>query len=483
MNLVIPCSKFDIETLPQLAQVFIKFGPYTGSKLVVCPTEGAEHAANEFRNSLIHHFDSVDVVPTPTGVTGWPRSPNIQARIIFGIMEQRYGNAPFYYFEPDNTPIRYGWLNVIKDAYRSANAPYMGVIRPTRVVRRNRLGDIERGFEGKHMVGTGIYPPNAFSRSVVIHAIDRQMVWAQREPTLPWDIRCRDEIVPRAAHTDLIDHKWSTVNYRVEGDKIVCDPNPKNPEGTDHSGEVLETAVVVHGCKDGSLADLVLADLIPGEAKAGSITPPVHITAPVVNTMPFFQREEPRTSDRTLPTVERKAQPVLPPKPKVVPLPPVVGTNAPILPAPEPKPYIPPPPDGRIGMVSIDGPVMDLSTGKMVAALPPPPPPPEPVVQHKPYIPPQPAEEPKPKPPAEPKAEPKPKPEPQATKSKKPELTFAQHQIKKFIDTQLRAKQPVTIQRVSNETELPLGVIKDFVKNKENGYRVGGRGSIQAITQ
>lgn len=133
----------------------------------------------------------------------------------------------------------------------------MGAIVPTRGFSYMQDGSLKPTMGEPHMVGTGIYHHEFGARSPNIGQIDRVMPWAG--PLEPFDIRLRHEIVPHAHNTILIQHNWNTGNYREEGGKIICDDLSGDPN-LSHAKPYDGHAVVVHGCKDGSLAKLVLAD-------------------------------------------------------------------------------------------------------------------------------------------------------------------------------------------------------------------------------
>jgi hypothetical protein len=79
-------------------------------------------------------------------------------------------------------------------------------------------------------------------------------------PREPFDVYLRWPIRNiGVSHTELISDMWSTQNYHMEGTNLVC-------ESVDHGSRVVRPrggfvstkALLVHGCKDGSLADIVL---------------------------------------------------------------------------------------------------------------------------------------------------------------------------------------------------------------------------------
>jgi hypothetical protein len=260
MNLVIPTSRFDKHLLPDLALVLKKFGPYRSHRLVVFATETATQEANAFVESLRSDFDAVAVEHITLGIEGWPVAPNRMFRVMAETVITKYNDAPWLLFEPDCTPIKDGWLQDFDLAYKKSGKPYFGCIVHTRVVKLNPdAGDPPPNEQ--HLVGgaAAIYPANAAARSTLLQSLDRQMPWS-RLPLEPYDVRMRYEVIPYAAHNDLIAHRWGTINYKATADGYTCENDPKNPPGTNHAFDVPSTAAVVHGCKDGSLARIVLGE-------------------------------------------------------------------------------------------------------------------------------------------------------------------------------------------------------------------------------
>jgi hypothetical protein len=260
MNLVIPTSRFDKHLLPDLALILKKFGPYRGHKLVVFAAETATQEANAFVESLRPDFDAVATEHITLGVEGWPIAPNRMFRMMAETIITKHNDAPWMLMEPDCTPVRDGWLQDFDLAYKKAGKPYFGCIVHTRVVKQNPdAGDPPPNEQ--HMVGgaAAIYPANAAARSTVMPSLDRQMPWS-RLPLEPYDIRMRYEIIPHAAHNGLIAHRWGTVNYKATEEGFTCENASDSPPNVNHAFLVPSTATLVHGCKDGSLARIILAE-------------------------------------------------------------------------------------------------------------------------------------------------------------------------------------------------------------------------------
>lgn len=255
MNLVIPVSENDAHLLGPLAEAFLHLGQCKGHTLIVCPSEGAEQPGHDFKDSVSKLFDRAVVRPVKVEVSGWPIGPNRQFRVIGQLMAAEYADAPWWFFEPDCTPVAKGWLQAAQRQYEEGRKSYCGALVPT--ILTNSEG--QRRREGKHMVGCGIYPPDAFTRSALMLTLDRRMSFSPL-PMEPFDLRMRMEIEPNASNLTILQHNWRTVNYRREDGKIVCDPDPDTANGHDFAKPVAEGTMVVHGCRDSSLARLVVGE-------------------------------------------------------------------------------------------------------------------------------------------------------------------------------------------------------------------------------
>jgi hypothetical protein len=73
----------------------------------------------------------------------------------------------------------------------------------------------------------------------------------------PWDVRCRWDFMAIGRDTPLIRTYWKSVNYQWKDGKIVFyaeDPEAQAVQGVTCPDRTISSqAVVIHGCKDGSL--------------------------------------------------------------------------------------------------------------------------------------------------------------------------------------------------------------------------------------
>lgn len=280
MLLAIPVSSSDVHLLAKRVELIKKLGPYPRHVLAVVPDLSVEQPAKEAFAELEPLFSRAEYLPVSlNGITGWPLASNKHFKLCAQVIASLNIREAFYFFELDNTPMSPGWLDKIHDEYVNENKPYMGCVVPTRGFENGQptLGE-------PHMVGTGIYPPNYASYSPKLKHIDRVAMFTAM-PMEPFDVAIRHETVPFAHATKLIQHNWRTCHYRKEGDAIVCDDLPDVGENESHKAPVSKCAVVVHGCKDDSLPNLILKNIpivsstptgaLSGESDKGSLAPPV----------------------------------------------------------------------------------------------------------------------------------------------------------------------------------------------------------------
>lgn len=283
MILAFPVSSADYKLLPTLSKVLAKFGPYAGYKAVIFPTREVENDAKKFVAEITPLFTQVDIQVIDLGITGWPLASNRHFREVATHMGAKYPGEAWYFFEADNTPITADWLPKFDREFSSSGKAFMGKIVPTRGWSWNSDGKRIQAMGPPHMVGTGIYHPSFAKKSVKLNSVDRVMPWAGAPE--PFDLALRDEIIPFAHNTTLIQHNWQTQNYRMDRGNLICDDTPAVTEGTSHAETWDGDSVVIHGCKDGSLAKLVLS---------GEFTPIYGKQAPAAQILPISQNANDR---------------------------------------------------------------------------------------------------------------------------------------------------------------------------------------------
>lgn len=245
MDVYFPVTPFDHQLCDAVLAAHRLCPPGPGHNAVVGFGPNVSDKAAEFRKGLEEFYttvlsDSYDMDPPQ----GWPKGPNTVFNRAARFMASTPGESPWLFFELDATPIAKNWLSSLERQWRERGLPCMGVVAPT-----VRVGaDGTQSEDGVHMVGCGIYPHGFALRSVLIRFLDAND---------PFDVQLQYEVKNMGvAHTDQIGHHMDTKNYRLENGKVVCDRIKELPV-VYHGVVPLEGKVLIHGCKDASLAKLL----------------------------------------------------------------------------------------------------------------------------------------------------------------------------------------------------------------------------------
>lgn len=284
MLLVIPVSEADAHLVEPVSTLIVKFGGCALHDLLVVGSNENAVLVQDVAERLRPCFKSTRTHTFVCNAKGWPKGPNAYFRstvsYLFadGMMDQ-----PWYFFELDNTPLKAGWLDALQTEYNLKNAVFMGAKHPTYYTDQDR----KLVINGHHMAGTGIYPTDFVNRS---------SLWRYEEG-VAFDVWIQWEVLPLLTDTQLIQHNWQTGDYRMEEGQVVCDSlNVPHPD-LKFNHPLRSDAVVLHGCKDGSLAQLVLNGF-----KQTRQEPPVEILKPLVVTEP----SPAKTFDRRRRTFRKK---------------------------------------------------------------------------------------------------------------------------------------------------------------------------------
>lgn len=183
----------------------------------------------------------------------WPKACNLQ---FLHTAKHIYENYPdidaFYYFEPDNLPLTPDWYDKICADYEKQGKPFYGA-SASYIDRRE---GVEPFLDGQHMIGTGVYPRDAWKRITAYAEIERT------QPNQPWDARTRDEVNPQCHFTKLIFNLNHARGVMEDGKGLtaICRPNLEK-EFKRRLVIIPKECVVFHGCKDASLRLLVAKKL------------------------------------------------------------------------------------------------------------------------------------------------------------------------------------------------------------------------------
>ena len=248
MLLVIPVSEADAHMAEPLSDLLTAFGPYHLHDLLVVGSNENAKLVQELHDKLSPLFRKSETFIFNCVVKGWPKGPNYYFRsTITYLYSKGPVDQPWYWFEMDNTPLRGGWLDALQTEYNLANAIFMGAKQAT--FYKDATGALT--VNGYHMCGTAIYPADF---------VERSTLW-KFEEGIAFDVWIQWEVLPYLHDTKLMQHNWKTINYRRKKGQIISD-NFDMPHPDLHTNDPIHPdAVVCHGCKDGSLAKLILDEL------------------------------------------------------------------------------------------------------------------------------------------------------------------------------------------------------------------------------
>jgi hypothetical protein len=109
------------------------------------------------------------------------------------------------------------------------------------------------------MMGCGVYPANMDRDQRFRPLLSDLVKPADRNPHTPFDFYLRHAMSQAGiANTTLIADMWQTCEYKKTAKGITCKPVPLDKPRRERGGLVPHEAVLVHGCKDGTLAELLL---------------------------------------------------------------------------------------------------------------------------------------------------------------------------------------------------------------------------------
>lgn len=260
MNLVFAYHTGDCELALESAQAITAMGLNMRHKAYLCCTNNTPYI-DEITLELKKTFTEVGRIPTQEGFDGWPLGPNIMFSDASSFM---YNNNTgqdipdaFLFWEPDCVPMKKGWLDDLETEYLS---------KPAIIGHVFAGGTASNGKNIYNMiVGSAIYPANFLDFCSTARSLySNNLVYRdQGIPPEPWDVRCRWNFLAIGRDTPLMRTYRKSNNYRFDDGDLVFGATDEEAhaiqEVTCPSRTVSPQAVVVHGCKDGSLHRLAIS--------------------------------------------------------------------------------------------------------------------------------------------------------------------------------------------------------------------------------
>jgi len=289
MKIVIPVTTHDVTRLPKMVKALLHFGGLIdhGIVLLHSPSCAAEckQAADELRSSV----GSVDCYETSYE---YNFGLFTDVNMLFVSAIRKLANAgnkePFLWLELDARPIDHGWLNTLVKEYKQKGRECMGNVVDIPMISGDELITLTND---KMMMAVGIYPPGLEKNVETAPLVLDLGKPPPRNPEQPFDVYLRGSLRRIGmANTELISDQWNTDNYRRTEDGIVCNARPFHRLVRDRGGIVSPKAVLIHGCKDDSLDELIFPErecspritATPQAASAGGKAEVIVTTLPAV---------------------------------------------------------------------------------------------------------------------------------------------------------------------------------------------------------
>jgi FkbM family methyltransferase len=232
MLVIYPFSTADQKQALKNAQWISELGGCKGHDIFVLADRRCDvPLGQEINNLFVAAFRVAQFRWTKADVDGWPQGANHMFGYATTLIQFTEEWPYFLWLEPDAIPITPGWLDKLEAEYKRGGKPFMG--------EKVDLGE-KRPDVPIHMSGVAIYP-----NPIYMHAGE-----CCRAHDVAWDIAAKDQILPKAHFTGLIQHYW------------------KHGTFTSLDGLRPET-VLFHSSKDGSLIDILRAQR-NGEVRDGA---------------------------------------------------------------------------------------------------------------------------------------------------------------------------------------------------------------------
>jgi hypothetical protein len=254
MNIVFAYHNGDAELALLSAKAITAMGINMRHKATVCATEDTA-LVNEITEELKKSFQEVGRIIAQDGFNGWPLGPN---QMFADAAASCYAvNEPWMFWEPDCVAMKSGWADDLETEFRKEPA----------ILGHQYEGGMATNGKNiyKMIVGSAVYPPNILDHCPSAQSLGNYNLAYRSAGTIPepWDVRCRWNFMAVGRDCPLLRTYWKSVNYQWKDGKIVFfaeDPEAQAVQGVTCPDRVISSqAVVIHGCKDGSLHRMAIA--------------------------------------------------------------------------------------------------------------------------------------------------------------------------------------------------------------------------------
>jgi hypothetical protein len=207
---VLPTHPGDVDRAETLLKWIKELGNVSEHSLMIAADAAIPQERVKALLSIVREeFHSVRAMIVNTGAVGWPLAANLMFRAVARQISDLY-KLDWLWLEPDSVMLDISWLNAIAEEYRLCPRPFMGCL-----IDNEKSSDT---LPKRFLAGTAVYPQDTFGLLATRWSDAKftgpsapkkvGMEWKQTAGA--WDMTFADFFVPRAQHTDLIQHFWGT---------------------------------------------------------------------------------------------------------------------------------------------------------------------------------------------------------------------------------------------------------------------------------
>lgn len=259
MKLVIPVSAHDQHRLSKFVDVLLKFGSLEEHPILFHPTPDAADITYKQAERLSLYRP--EVIPTEKNFEhGAPVACGQHFASAVRLLGNTGNRLPWLWMELDMLPVVPNWAGKLQREYNDRDRPFLGNVVPVPYWNAQEQ-KIEFKSGDQMLMGCAIYPPGLDKDQRTFPLINSLAKPFSFNPKQPFDLFLRYAFQQIGwANTTLISDQWNTGRYSLVEGVMVCEPlkhdKPHRPRG----GFIAEEAVLIHGCKDDSLYEIIMGE-------------------------------------------------------------------------------------------------------------------------------------------------------------------------------------------------------------------------------
>lgn len=234
MLLVLPVSKHDLHLSFDLLHVIESFGKCDAHDLLVASRPSCVSACDVLTDRYFQLFKSVHLaVLESDGPEGWPQGANDifmrTAVVAQTLCEEK--KTSWFFVEPDCIPLTEEWLDAIEMDHAANGKKFTG-----------NLVSYGENADGNHFNGGCWVQPWNASKLLPLNKLDTAVDYVHRK-----------FILEHGNATELIQNCYRSTEFHYGDDGRI---QYRDEHGNIDS--INKNAVIIHGCKDGSLHNLII---------------------------------------------------------------------------------------------------------------------------------------------------------------------------------------------------------------------------------